>query len=91
MGLTTIGKLAEADDGKIISVFGKVGQTLLKNARGEDGDPVRHMDDKREMKSIGNSYLKRRSVIFDEKRVRVFGDFTAQRGVPDLFLHGKIA
>lgn len=55
MGLTTIGKLAEADDGKIISVFGKVGQTLLKNARGEDGDPVRHMDDKREMKSIGNS------------------------------------
>lgn len=55
MGLTTIGKLAAADDNEMFRVFGKVGQTLLKNARGEDDDPVRHMDDKREMKSIGNS------------------------------------
>ncbi|MDE6442325.1 MAG: DNA polymerase IV [Clostridia bacterium] len=55
MGITTIGKLALSDDDKIISAFGKVGQTLLKNARGEDTDPVSHMDDKRELKSIGNS------------------------------------
>lgn len=55
MGITTIGKLAGADDNLIIKTFGKVGQNLLKNARGEDGEPVRHMDDKREMKSIGNS------------------------------------
>ncbi|MDE7306731.1 MAG: DNA polymerase IV, partial [Clostridia bacterium] len=55
MGLTTIGKLAAADDEKMFKAFGKVGQTLLKNARGEDGDPVRHMDEKKEIKSIGNS------------------------------------
>ena len=55
MGLTTIGKLAAADDNLMFRTFGKVGQTLLRNARGEDDDPVRHMDDKREMKSIGNS------------------------------------
>ncbi|MDE6867704.1 MAG: DNA polymerase IV [Clostridia bacterium] len=55
MGLDTIGRLASADDGVMYKTFGKVGQTLLKNARGEDNDPVRHMDDKREMKSIGNS------------------------------------
>ena len=55
MGLNTIGKLAASDDDEIIKVFGKVGQTLLRNARGEDEDEVRHMDDKREMKSIGNS------------------------------------
>ena len=55
MGLTTIGRLAEADDDTVIKAFGKVGQNLLRNARGEDEDPVRHMDDRREMKSIGNS------------------------------------
>ena len=55
MGLDTIGRLAAADDGLMYKTFGKVGQTLLKNARGEDSDTVRHMDDKREMKSIGNS------------------------------------
>ena len=55
MGLTTIGRLAAADDDSIIKAFGKVGQTLLKNARGGDEEPVRHVDDRREMKSIGNS------------------------------------
>lgn len=55
MGLNTIGRLASADDDIIIKQFGKVGRTLLKNARGEDDEPVSHMDDKREMKSIGNS------------------------------------
>lgn len=55
MGITTIGRLASADDDKIISAFGKVGETLLRYARGEDDDPVKHMDDKREYKSIGNS------------------------------------
>lgn len=55
MGLTTIGRLASADDWLMLDKFGKVGQTLLRNARGLDDDPVRHMDDRREMKSIGNS------------------------------------
>lgn len=55
MGLTTIGKLASADDGLIIKTFGKAGETLLKYARGGDDEPVKHMDDRREYKSIGNS------------------------------------
>lgn len=55
MGYTTIGKLAEADDGRIFKALGKFGQTLLTYARGEDESPVRAMDDDRELKSIGNS------------------------------------
>ncbi|MDE7329867.1 MAG: DNA polymerase IV [Clostridia bacterium] len=55
MGLDTIGKLAAADDNKIIAVFGKVGETLLRFARGEDGEAVAHADEKRTYKSIGNS------------------------------------
>ena len=55
MGLSTIGRLSSADDKLIIKAFGKVGETLLRYARGLDCDPVKHMDDKREYKSIGNS------------------------------------
>ena len=55
MGYNTIGQLAAADDGIIIKTFGKVGETLLKYARGLDEDEVKHMDEKREYKSIGNS------------------------------------
>ncbi len=69
MGLDTIGKLAAANDSKIINAFGKVGVTLLKNARGEDDDPVKHMDDKREMKSIGNSSTYRADIT-DMRTVR---------------------
>lgn len=55
MGYTTIGRLAAADDNRIIGEFGKYGETLLKYARGEDDGEVKRMDEKREYKSIGNS------------------------------------
>jgi len=55
MGLSTIGRLAAADDKLIRDKFGKFGETLLKYARGGDDEEVKHMDDKREYKSIGNS------------------------------------
>ncbi|MDE6505320.1 MAG: DNA polymerase IV [Clostridia bacterium] len=55
MGLNTIGKLAAADDKKITDTFGKVGETLLRFARGQDEDEVKRLDEKREYKSIGNS------------------------------------
>ncbi|MCM1546037.1 MAG: DNA polymerase IV [Clostridiales bacterium] len=55
MGYTTIGKLAAADDSKVIKALGKFGQTLLTYARGEDETPVRTLGDDRELKSIGNS------------------------------------
>lgn len=55
MGLNTIGRLAAADDKTMRDTFGKTGETLLVYARGEDCEPVKHMDDRREYKSIGNS------------------------------------
>ena len=55
MGLSTIGRLAAADRDLLIKTFGKVGETLSRYARGEDSDPVKHMDEVREYKSIGNS------------------------------------
>lgn len=55
MGYDTIGDLANARDERIIKEFGKFGQTLLTYARGENTDPVRHMYEERELKSIGNS------------------------------------
>lgn len=55
MGYTTIGKLAAADDERILKTFGKFGQTLLIYARGQDEGEVRKVGDDRELKSIGNS------------------------------------
>ena len=55
LGLTTIGKLAGADDELIIKKFGKVGQTLLTYARGEDESGVHAIGEERDLKSIGNS------------------------------------
>jgi DNA polymerase-4 len=55
LGFTTIGSLAAADDNLIYKSLGKFGHTLLTYARGEDDDPVKHMDEDRELKSIGNS------------------------------------
>lgn len=55
LGLTTIGRLAEADGEILYKKLGKVGINLLRSARGEDDDPVRRADEKKEMKSIGNS------------------------------------
>lgn len=55
MGYTTIGELAAADDDRIEGALGKFGKNLLSFARGEDGDPVKRMDEEREFKSIGNS------------------------------------
>lgn len=62
MGISTIGALAAADDSKIYKTFGKVGETLLTYARGQDTDPVKHMDEKREYKSIGNSCTYREDI-----------------------------
>ena len=55
MGYNTIGKLAAADDNKVVRALGKFGQTLLTYARGEDETEVRALGDDRELKSIGNS------------------------------------
>ncbi|MGN1372416.1 MAG: DNA polymerase IV [Candidatus Coproplasma sp.] len=55
MGYDTIGKLAAAEDKRVINALGKFGHTLLVYARGEDDAPVRPAGEDRELKSIGNS------------------------------------
>ena len=67
MGLTTIGSLAAADDDKIIKTFGKFGATLLTYARGRDTSPVAHVDDERQLKSIGNSQTYAYDLVYPEQ------------------------
>lgn len=67
MGCNTIGDLAAADDGRIISAFGKFGATLLTYARGQDVTPVAHMDAERELKSIGNSQTYAADLVYIEQ------------------------
>lgn len=55
LGVHTIGDLAACDPTFVHSVFGKMGDTLLRYARGEDDEPVRPFYEEREVKSVGNS------------------------------------
>ncbi len=71
MGLDTIGKLADVEDKKITSVFGKVGETLLRYARGRDEDEVASVDEKRVYKSIGNSCTYREDITTFERVERL--------------------
>lgn len=71
MGLTTIGRLAAADDEILLGTFGKFGDTLLRYARGQDESEVKHMDDRRECKSIGNSCTYPEDVTDDTRAERL--------------------
>ena len=55
MGYDTIGRLAQAEDRRVINALGKFGHTLLIYARGQDDGAVRPVGEDRELKSIGNS------------------------------------
>ena len=55
MGIQTIGSLAAADRKMLENVLGKWGATLSSYARGEDDSPVRSMNERAELKSVGNS------------------------------------
>lgn len=54
-GIYTIGELANADVNFLKAVFGKNGETLHRFANGLDDMPVKHMNEVRELKSVGNS------------------------------------
>ncbi len=54
LGIKTIGELAEFDEQIIIERFGKVGAMLYRYANGLDDEPVKSVDEKREVKSVGN-------------------------------------
>lgn len=55
LGVHTIGDLAACDPAFVHHIFGKMGDTLLRYARGEDDEPVRPFYEEREVKSVGNS------------------------------------
>lgn len=55
LGIHTIGELAACDPAFVHRTLGKLGDTLLRYARGEDDEPVRSFYEERAVKSVGNS------------------------------------
>lgn len=53
-GITTIGELAQTDEGVLTSLLGKSGSQLKAAAMGLDDSPVAHVEEYTEPKSIGN-------------------------------------
>ncbi|MBQ7574326.1 MAG: DNA polymerase IV [Clostridia bacterium] len=53
LGIKTIGQLAIADEGLLVSQLGKLGHQLHIYATGNDTDPVKSIYDKDEVKSVG--------------------------------------
>lgn len=81
-GIYTIGDLAVSDINFLRSVFGKNGEILHNFANGLDMSPVRHMNDERAVKSVGNSTTTPRDMINDDdvKTVlTVLGESVARR------------
>ena len=72
-GISTIGALANAPDELVHGLLGKMGDTLLKYARGLDDEEVRPMSESGELKSIGNSLTYPRDLTaFDEVKKNLF-------------------
>ena len=55
LGITTIGALAQCDSGVLTQLLGKNGLLLKAYANGEDRTPVRPVDHRSCVKSVGNS------------------------------------
>lgn len=53
LGITTIGQLAGSDKALMMHTLGKFGAMIHDNANGLDHSPVRHVNEKREVKSVG--------------------------------------
>lgn len=66
LGVHTIGDLAACDPAFVHSIFGKMGDTLLRYARGEDDEPVRSFYAEREVKSVGNSMTFAHNLVGEE-------------------------
>ena len=67
LGVHTIGDLAACDPTFLHRVFGKLGDTLLRYARGEDDEPVRSFYAEREVKSVGNGMTFAHNLIGEEE------------------------
>ena len=67
LGVHTIGDLAACDPAFVHHIFGKMGDTLLRYARGEDDEPVRSFYAEREVKSVGNSMTFAHNLLGEEE------------------------
>lgn len=71
-GIKTIGDLANSDVDFLKSIFGKNGETLRIFANGLDNTPVKHKDEIRDVKSIGNSTTTARDLMNNNDVKTVF-------------------
>ncbi len=81
-GIYTIGDLAQTDIKFLRSVFGKNGDTLFRFANGLDDMPVKHKDEIRDVKSVGNSTTTPRDLVNDSDVgavLRVLSESVAER------------
>lgn len=81
-GIYTVGELASADIDFLTSVFGKNGEILHDFSNGIDSSPVRHENDERAIKSVGNSTTTPRDMVNDDDVKTVFtvlGESVARR------------
>ena len=66
VGITTIGKLAQASPSMLHGMFGKIGGVLYNFANGLDHTPVTPMGEEAMIKSIGNGITTPRDLVCDE-------------------------
>ena len=62
-GIFTIGDIADSKPESLVRFLGKNGLMLYEFANGLENSPVRHMDDCRNVKSIGNSVTSPRDLV----------------------------
>lgn len=63
LGIHTIGQLAECDPSILRAHLGKTGGILHDYANGLDNSPVKNINDKREIKSVGNGMTFKRDLV----------------------------
>ena len=63
IGIKTIGELAAADRELTGAALGKMGYTLWDYANGIDNDPVKNVEDVREIKSVGNGMTFKTDIV----------------------------
>lgn len=66
-GVNTIGDIANADVNMLKSLLGKNGEMLWCFANGQDSSPVKHKDEIRDIKSVGNSTTTPRDLVDNDE------------------------
>jgi DNA polymerase-4 len=85
--IKTIGELAAGDRDWLVRQFGKLGETLYKNANGLDDSPVAAADAVEPVKSVGNGYTFKRDLV-SESDVRTGIIYLADSVAGRLRKHG---